>query len=61
MAGFLIDNMVTGFKPGPRAGWFTVTLREPIDGLFAQDRVTWQRSEWIVQNIRGSELVLRPN
>jgi len=64
LPAFQIDNLVTRFDRSSEfpAPWMVVRLRRPIRGLFANDRVSWDFTDWIVHEIRdgGAELVLRP-
>ncbi len=53
-----IDNMVIRWdRQGAEDVW-TVTLREPIEGLFTGDNVQWEGVIWIVWKIDSNVLIL---
>ncbi len=52
-----IDNLVTGQRRLAEGVW-RVELREPIDGLFTNDRVRWLDETWIVWDIGQDALTL---
>jgi hypothetical protein len=53
-----IDNMVIEWDREGATDVWTVTLREPIDGLFSGDQVQWEGVIWTVWKIDSNVLTL---